>query len=92
MSNKFKPDWVSPPGDTILNYLEESGETKEAFGLAMGLDMHKVEELLDGRYHINNKVAQQLAELFKISAQFWKNREKHYRQGLKRLGKTAGVN
>jgi HTH-type transcriptional regulator/antitoxin HigA len=69
----FKPDWRSPPLDTILDILEtrgmDLGETQTQLGFM--LDEHLV---------IDEQKARKLSDVLGAPAQFWLNREWHYRE------------
>lgn len=79
---EYKPDWVSVPGETIADIIEERGISPEAFGEMLGRDLPWVLGLLKGDVLIDVTLAHELAEVFGITAQFWLNREKNYRSRL----------
>ena len=82
--NTFNPNWVSAPGDTILDLLENKDLTSKEFSEMLGLSLKDTHLLLNGDYEINDELAEKLFISFSISKQFWINREKNYRDGLKR--------
>lgn len=84
---EFNPNWVSPPGDTIRDTLDVIGMTRKQFAEQMQMDLMDVYELEHGRLQIDFRIAQRLAHVLDIDAQFWINREKHYRDKLKELNK-----
>jgi HTH-type transcriptional regulator/antitoxin HigA len=45
---RFDPDWVSPPGDTILDLLEEKGWTQAELATRTGFTRKHVNELASG--------------------------------------------
>lgn len=63
----YSPDWVSPPGETLAEILEERGMTRSQFG----------EKMIDG------EIALTFESVLGISSIFWLNREKNYREYLK---------
>ncbi len=85
----FKPDWVSPPGDTIASILEERGITPDDFAAAIRRPVDEVLELLQGRAELTREIAQQLANVFGATKSFWSRRESRYREDLARLRQEA---
>jgi HTH-type transcriptional regulator/antitoxin HigA len=86
--NEFNPDWVSAPGDTIQDLLNERGMSKVELSELAGIPLALVDELLVGTAPITAAVAESLERVFGASAQFWLNREKHYRQGSAKRGEA----
>lgn len=80
--NEFKPDWVSPPGDTMRDILEERGLDSEWFGREMGLSSGETDALLRGDACVTPTMAERLAEVLGSTAQFWVTREAHFRGSL----------
>jgi plasmid maintenance system antidote protein VapI len=85
----FKPDWASPPGDSILDWLEHKGMTEEDFAKELYLTKEFVDRLLVGDERITWILAEQLSTLFGISSSFWVRREEQYRNALERLKKNG---
>ncbi len=83
--NDFQPDWVSVPGDTIIDLLEEQNLSTIEFALRMGLTVADANELLHGRASISIEIARRLEGVIGGSAEFWMTRESQYRQGVARL-------
>ena len=82
MNNKFKPDWISPPGDTIRELLEEKNVSKDNLSKLLNLPIEKIEKLLDGELEIDFYLAYDLYKVFGPSMNFWLKREKNYRNSL----------
>jgi addiction module HigA family antidote len=85
--NEFQPDYVSPPGDSILELLEAVGMTLESLAQSMGMSEDAVEEIIQGNAIITPEIALQLESVFGVPAAFWLRREQHYREGLARIKK-----
>ncbi len=49
MNSPFAPDWVSPPGDTILELIEERGWTQSELAKRLGYTEKHVSQLLNGK-------------------------------------------
>jgi len=81
----FAPDWASPPGATISDILEDRGYSLREFAKGINDSVENAEKLLNGTISINSKIANNLADLFGISADFWLSREMQFRQSTQRL-------
>ena len=77
-----KPDWVSPPGDTILSILEERELTIEQFARQIGRSASVAQRVLDGAESIDAELARRLANALGASEDFWTAREHDYRASL----------
>lgn len=79
---EFNPDWVSPPGDTIEDLLEERDMTLETLSELLELKVYDVYKLIKGNIIITDELASKLAKAFNMSKTFWINREQQYRKQL----------
>jgi HTH-type transcriptional regulator / antitoxin HigA len=84
MSEKFSPDWVSPPGDTIADILEEREWKQTDFAERMGQTPKHISQLLNGKATITEETALKLESVLGSTASFWLNREVQYRESLAR--------
>lgn len=82
---KFSPDWISPPGDTIADLLEERGWTQKEFAKRMGSSTKQISLLINGKAPITQETALKLERVVGSTAGFWLNREVQYRERLHRL-------
>ena len=95
IQNRYNPDYVSPPGDTLLEVLEDRGMTQAELAERTGRPKKTINEIIKGKAAITPETALQLELIFNIPASFWNNRERHYREFLaqkeekKRLGKQV---
>ena len=87
VDNNFQPDWASPPGDTIVDILEEKNILISVFAQQMGHSLEYTIELLQGHVIISMDIARQLDKILGPSVEFWINRETQYREDLARLQK-----
>lgn len=85
VADAFQPDWVSPPGATILDLLEERGATVGDFASAVQRSTREVSELLYGSLALNEAWAKQLSDFLGASPDFWLRREEQYRSSVRRL-------
>ena len=82
--SRFEPDWVSPPGDTILDLLEEKDWTQSELATRTGFTRKHVNELVSGKATLPPETALKLESTIGGSAQFWLTREAQYREALAR--------
>ena len=85
ISKKFSPDWISPPGETIADILEEREWTQTDFAARMGQSTKHISLLLNGKAAITEETALKLESVLGSTASFWLNREAQYRESLARL-------
>lgn len=86
-----KPDWVSPPGHTIISLLEQNELTVEDFAERIGRTKSVTQKLLDGKHAIDVQLARQLTDVFGASESFWMAREHDYRASME-LPEKVSVN
>ena len=75
----FSPDWVSPPGDTILDLIEERGWTQADLAARLGFSPKHVNRLIKGKAPLTEEAALRLGQVLEIGAGFWLTREARYR-------------
>ena len=80
----FEPDWVSVPGETIEDLLEERGWTQAELADRTGFTRKHVNDLVKGRASITADAALRLEAIFGAPADFWLRREALYREALER--------
>ena len=80
----FSPDWISPPGDTIADYLEEQDWTQAEFSKRIDYTKKHVNHLINGTATIGEDTALRLEKVTGIKAEFWLAREAAYREALAR--------
>lgn len=88
-NSNFQPDWVSAPGETIADILEQQNLSASQFAERMRCAPEDAVELLSGRGRITIETARRLEALLGGSARFWMTRESQYRQDLSRLKREA---
>ena len=71
--------WVSPPGDTLLDLLEERGIPAKEAAQQLGISLPDLGRLLQGDLPITPELAQALAGLGS-TPEFWSQREVNYRK------------
>jgi len=81
----FRPDWVSPPGETIAQILEQRNLSSMKFAERIGRTSEEVEELISGAEKITIETARKLESVLGASVAFWMIRESQYREDQARL-------
>jgi addiction module HigA family antidote len=85
IKNEFQPDLVTPPGDTLLEILEEKGMSQAEFANRTGRPKKTINEIIKGKTAITHETAIQFERVLGTSKDFWINREHNYRVWLIRL-------
>jgi addiction module HigA family antidote len=87
LKNEYQPDYVSPPGETLLETLETIGMSQAELAKRMARPIKTINEIVQGKAAITAETALQLEQVLSIPASFWINREQNYREALARLAK-----
>ena len=77
--DEFRPDWTSPPGETISDLLEERDWNQSSFAERMGYTEKHISLLINGRAPLTEETAFKLEKVTEIPAGFWLMREVHFR-------------
>lgn len=85
LSAPFAPDWVSPPGDTILDLIEERGWTQAELAVRLGYSPKHVNQLVNGKVPLSEDAAMKLERVLGSTVGFWLSREAKYREHCARL-------
>ena len=80
------PDWISPPGETILDVLEERGWSQADLAARMDYTPKHISLLLKGEASITEETAMMLEQVLGSTVGFWLEREALYREALARKG------
>lgn len=81
----FTPDYISPPGETLEDALDERGMTQAELAERTGLSRKTINEIIKGKAPITSETALHLERVLGISARFWNAREQQHREALARL-------
>lgn len=81
----FQPNWVSPPGETILSILRAREIPVHTFCELMGLAEHQALGLLSGKHPIDTNLAKRISANLGSTPRFWTERERKYQSSLKSL-------
>ncbi len=83
--NEYEPDLVTPPGDTLREILGTRGMSGTELAERIGQSRKNVSDILRGQAPITPETALSLERALGVSASFWLNRERNYREYLARL-------
>lgn len=83
-SASYRPDWVSPPGDTIADLLEEKGWSQAEFAQRCDYTTKHISQLINGKAPITEETAIKLERVLGSTARFWMTREAQYRESIAR--------
>jgi HTH-type transcriptional regulator / antitoxin HigA len=87
--SQYIPDYVSPPGETLLEMLEERGMTQTELAERTGRPKKTISEIINGKAAIIPETALQLERVLGVPANFWNSREQNYRDALARQQEQA---
>ena len=85
-----EPDYATPPGWIIEEYMEAFNVGKDELAGHLGLDLAAVELLLAGKSPVTPEIAAVLEGLFQRPALLWTNMEAVYQKHKKRLETRGG--
>jgi plasmid maintenance system antidote protein VapI len=81
--NRYAPDWVSPPGETLADILKERKITRGEFAQRMGLPKKTINQLIKGKVEITIRIAYKMELALGVpTARVWIDRERLYRESL----------
>lgn len=86
VSQPFTPDWISPPGETIADLIEEREWSQADLAKRLGYTTKHVNLLINGKASITEEAALKLESVLGSSASFWLSRETQYRAKLAQQG------
>lgn len=87
----FESDFLSPPGDTLQDLLDERGMTQKELSERTGLTTKTVNEIVRGKAPISAETALTLETIFGIPARFWSQREHNYRSALIKMKRREAL-
>ena len=80
----FQPDWISPPGSTISDLMEERDWNQIELAKRLGFTPKHLNQLIKGKASLTEDAAFRLERVLGSTAKFWLNREAMYRERLAR--------
>ncbi|QDV42664.1 helix-turn-helix protein [Stieleria neptunia] len=74
----YRPDRVSPPGETIRDMLDDVEMSQVELARRMGRPANKVNQIIQGKKAITADTALELENVLGLPASFWLRREQYY--------------
>ena len=84
-------DFVSPPGETLLELLDEREMSQAELAQRMGRPTKTINEIAKGKTTITPETALQLEKVLGVPARFWLARELDYRNFLARQAEHCAL-
>jgi HTH-type transcriptional regulator / antitoxin HigA len=84
-------DFVTAPGDTLLEMLKERGMTQTELAQRMGRPIKTINGIIKGHKALTPETALQLEKVFSVPASFWLAREHDYREFLARQAENKDL-
>lgn len=88
--NQYQPEFVSPPGETLADVLDDRGLTPSDLALRMGLPTTRIHAILRGDAVIDPELAAELERILSVPAGFWLARELRYRTSVEQRNGQLG--
>ncbi len=80
----YQPDYVTPPGETLEELLDERGMSQVELAERTGRPKKTINEIIQGKTALTPETALQLERVLDTPASFWLAREQQYREFLAR--------
>lgn len=87
----FEPDWASPPGDTILEWIEEADVGEGDLAQRLGMSAENLNRMIRGKATLSQESALRLESVTGIPARIWNALEARYRDRLSRETRDAAA-
>jgi HTH-type transcriptional regulator / antitoxin HigA len=82
--NQYFPDFVTPPGETLLETLEALSMSQVELAERTGRPTKTISEIVNAKTAITTETALQFEKVLSVPARFWINLERNYREWLAR--------
>lgn len=84
VQNRYAPEFVSSPGETLEEVLEDRRMSQSEFAERTGRPKKTINEIVKGKAAITPETAIQFERVLGVPASFWMAREQNYRESLAR--------
>lgn len=72
-SATFLPDWASPPGETILDLMNEKAWTQVELAQKLGYTLKQLKLMIEGKVSLTEDTALRLEQVLGSTVNFWLN-------------------
>lgn len=86
----FQPDYAIHPGENLAETLGELGMSQAELAQRMGLPLHMISEIIQGKKAITAETALQLERATGVPSNFWNSSQRNYEATLTRLEEQRG--
>jgi HTH-type transcriptional regulator/antitoxin HigA len=76
--NQYKPIWISHPGETLKDFLDERGISQAELAERTGRPKKTINEIIKGKAPITPETAIQFERVLRVPASFWNSRQRMY--------------
>jgi HTH-type transcriptional regulator / antitoxin HigA len=83
-TTEYQPDYVSPPGTTLRELLEERGLPQRQLAARCGLSPKHINHVISGKAGLSADMALALEKTLGVPARFWLAREARYQEYVAR--------
>lgn len=90
-TRKWTPDYASPPGWLLEEYLKVRGYSQAELARRCGLSLKLISDIIAGKAQIEPETALQFEEVFGLSATVWENMEAIYQLQLDKEAEAKKV-
>lgn len=91
INNKYTPDYVSHPGVTLIEALEDRGMSQAELSRRTGRPKKTINEIIQGKSAITSETALQLEKVLSIPSSFWVNRQRYYDEYIARAEERKNI-
>jgi len=91
MHTAYSPNYVSPPGETLAEVLEDRGMSQAELARRTGLAKKTINEIIKGKAPLTAGTALKLERVLGVPASFWNAREQRYREFLARQAERRSL-
>lgn len=83
VTNQYKPDYVSPPGETLLEIMEERQISRPGLARVLGFPLYLLNQIIEGKSPITPEIARHLERVLnRPTAEYWLRREQLYQESI----------
>ena len=84
LQTSYQPDYVSPPGETLRELLEEQSLPQRQLAVKIGVTPKHINSIVSGSSGISAEIALGLEKALGVPARFWLSRDAKYQEFLAR--------
>jgi HTH-type transcriptional regulator/antitoxin HigA len=79
MKYEYKPDYITHPGETLVETLEALNISKVQLAVATGISLTHIDNIADGKELMTAEESVQLEKVLGVPATLWNAMVDHYR-------------